>query len=109
MSEAIEQNQDTRLMLKIEGDLTIYTVGRIKAEIQAQLTSGEDFHLDLSQVAGIDTAGLQLLVAANNAVARWNKELKLHGTPEAVEQFFKQCGFCSSFDLHTSEGDAPCH
>ncbi|MDR3435216.1 STAS domain-containing protein [Telmatospirillum sp.] len=50
--------------IKIEGDLVIGGVAEAKPELVAVLAQGGDVFLDLSEVGGCDTAGIQLLLMA---------------------------------------------
>lgn len=98
MSLSVETLQEP-LLVQIDGDLTIYTVSRIRGEILAQLNFESDLHLDLSGVIEIDTAGLQLLVSIRNAMARSGKSLLLCNPSDAVKDLSNRCNFELSFGI----------
>lgn len=70
--------------LRIDGELTIYTVGRHAPELFG--AAGGAIALDLSQVPEIDTAGLQLLLAARSAATARGGTLRLARSSPAVRE-----------------------
>lgn len=55
-------------LVKLSGELTIYTVTEIKADLAEAMERADDIEVDLAGVSEIDTAGLQLmLIAKRNA------------------------------------------
>lgn len=69
--------------LRIEGELTIYRAAELKQLLlsQPQLTE-----IDLSAVTEIDTAGVQLLLAARKAAQAQQRELHLvQASPSVLE------------------------
>lgn len=101
MSLSVESLQEP-LLIQIDGELTIYSVGRIRAEILAKLNLESDLHLDLSDVIEIDTAGLQLLVAIRNAMVCSGKSLLLCNPSDAVKDLSRRCNFELSFGMFMS-------
>ena len=65
-------------VLKFGASLSIRDVGEYAAQFRTLLNSGA-VELDLRQVETIDTAGMQLLLAAASAAERSGFRLKLHG------------------------------
>jgi len=49
--------------IKFQSQLGIQQVSDLKTELESAVSTGEDVLLNASEVASIDTAGLQLLVA----------------------------------------------
>ena len=62
--------QETRSVLRLEGDCTIATAAEWKGRMLEWLASGGDLQLDLERVEAMDVALLQLLVAAEREAAR---------------------------------------
>lgn len=48
--------------VSFEGDLTIYTVGEIKAALEQVVLEHDETEVDLGSVEEMDTAGLQLML-----------------------------------------------
>lgn len=65
--------------LAIDGEFNIYTVADWRTRLLEVLAGGDDVHLDLSGVSEIDSAGLQLLIAARNQA--WAGGYRLHLSP----------------------------
>lgn len=75
--------------LRIEGEMTIYQAAEIKQTLLAALVQHDALDIDLSAVTEIDTAGLQLLVAAKKSAQDRQKELHLTAHSEAVVEAFE--------------------
>ncbi|MGL6263324.1 STAS domain-containing protein [Aeromonas jandaei] len=56
--------QDNKTVVTLPDELTIYTVGEIKEALTPLLYQGRELELNLANIAEIDSAGLQLLIAA---------------------------------------------
>ena len=54
----------------IDGDLTIYTASEWRDRLSAEIVDADEFELDLTRVSEIDSAGLQLLIAARKQAER---------------------------------------
>lgn len=75
-----------RLVLKLQGELTIYEVAEAKAEIEARLEAAPHVDLDLGGVESIDTAGVQLLHWLKQEARVHPREiLYLHHSPAVIE------------------------
>ncbi|MGB0126061.1 MAG: STAS domain-containing protein [Rhodocyclaceae bacterium] len=70
--------------LEVEEELTIYHAAQLKEALLAGLSQGEALEVDLSQVAEIDSAGVQLLVLLKREAAAAGKRLSLVGHSPAV-------------------------
>lgn len=62
--------------LTIENELTIFNAGDQKTRLFNFLNAGDELEINLSQVAEIDTAGLQLLILAKRQAAQQGKILR---------------------------------
>lgn len=82
---------------RIEGEMTIYTAAAIKPELLALLDAGNEAELDLSQVAEIDSAGLQLLLLAKREASRAGKSLRLVSHSPAVVDCLDLCNLTALF------------
>lgn len=72
-------------------DMTIYNALDQKQRLIAALESNRPLELDLSQVAEIDTAGLQLLILAKREAARLDKAMSIIAHSPAVRQTLDFC------------------
>ncbi|NLC37175.1 MAG: STAS domain-containing protein [Alcaligenaceae bacterium] len=92
--------------LTLEGDLTIYEASLHKARLQAALEQADEdgLELDLSRVAEIDTAGLQILLLARRESQRLQLPLRITGVSGAVRDAI---GFCR-LDAFFGESLAQC-
>lgn len=63
--------------LRLEGDLTIYTVAEQRASLFTAISANRDLEINLEAVGEVDTAGLQLLLAAKRQAARDGRALRL--------------------------------
>jgi anti-anti-sigma factor len=66
-----------RSRIAVEGDLTIYSAAADKQALLAALEAAAALEVDLSRVAEMDTAGLQLLVLLKREAARRGKSMRL--------------------------------
>jgi len=83
--------------LALEGDLTIYHAAAHKAALLAALAASERLELDLSAVAEIDTAGLQLLILVKREAAAAGKSVVISGHGTAVCQAIDFCNLAAAF------------
>lgn len=70
--------------LTLVGELTIFTAAASREQMLAALAAADEIEMDLSQVSEIDSAGLQLLVAAKREAALHGKVLHFSGHSAAV-------------------------
>lgn len=75
-------SQDTHI-LRLEGELTIYTVSASRQQLLAALDQHPALDLDLSLVTEIDGAGVQLLMSARKQALALDKPFQLskHSVP----------------------------
>jgi anti-sigma B factor antagonist len=77
----------------VEGDLTIYTVAAVTADLFARLAQPAVLtELDLGAVPEIDTAGVQLLMMARRAASRAGASVRLVNTPPQVTRTLELLG-----------------
>jgi len=91
-STASEQSE----RFAIHCDMTIYHAEALKSELLGRLERNQVVELDLSQVAAIDTSGIQLLMLAKREGMKQNKELRIVAHSPAVSElmdFYNIAGF----------------
>jgi len=72
--------------LALEGELSIFTVALVKERLLAALNGADAVEVDLSRINEIDSAGVQLLVAAKTEAQAQGKNLGLvHHAPVVLE------------------------
>lgn len=83
--------------LVIVEDMTIYNALDQKNRMVAALGAGDGVELDLSQVAEIDSAGLQLLILTKREAARLGKRMSIVAHSPAVRQTLDFCNLAAFF------------
>ena len=83
--------------LAIGHPMTIYHAQQQKGELLEALASGSGLELDLSQVAEIDTAGLQLLLLVKREAGKAGKEVKLVAHSPAVRELIEFAHLATHF------------
>ena len=79
----------TSSTFRIDGELTIYRAAELAAAMAAALAGvarGDALELDLSEVAEMDCAGVQLLLAARRSADESGRTLRLAGRSAAVDE-----------------------
>lgn len=82
--------------ISISQDMTIYHAEAIKDELMRSLARSKVIELDLSQVAEIDTSGIQLLMLAKRESLEHGKTLNIVAHSPAVHElidFFNIAGY----------------
>jgi anti-sigma B factor antagonist len=77
--------------LDIDGELTIYRAAELRETLQATLAAlapGADLTLGLAGVTEMDSAGVQLLIAARKSAAAAGRALRLRDPSPAVTDVF---------------------
>jgi anti-anti-sigma regulatory factor len=69
-------------------ELTIYNASATAALFDARLAQGGDLELDAASVVEVDTAGIQLLLAARRHAAALQRGFSLCNVPAALESAF---------------------
>lgn len=75
-------------VLSIEGELTIYRAEELCATLKAALAAGNDLEVNLGDVTEMDSAGVQLLIAAKRAATAMQREMRLVEHSPAVREVF---------------------
>jgi anti-anti-sigma factor len=82
---------DDAVHVRIEGELTIYTVAELAGELLPQMGAAPRLELDLSQVTEMDGAGLQLLAVIQREAGIAGTALSVTGQSQAVTQALQLC------------------
>ncbi|WP_428826648.1 lipid asymmetry maintenance protein MlaB [Azonexus sp. IMCC34842] len=88
---------NTPKRLTISQELTIYHAMDLKEQFIEALADADALELDLSQVAEIDTSGLQLLLLTKREAGRQGKQLTIVAHSPAVRQTLDFCNLASFF------------
>lgn len=83
MNVQVNWNAD-RCRLGIRDDLSIYHAAGLKQALLEPLSRASEIEVDLSQVAEMDSAGLQLLVLLKREAAAAGKRVSFSGHSPAV-------------------------
>jgi anti-anti-sigma factor len=93
---ATEKNTGTS-HVTVENPLTIYTAASCKEHWVAALAEAEALELDVSEVAEIDGAGLQLLIMIKREAAEQGKPLSIVGHSPPVLEVLDLCHLAGFF------------
>lgn len=88
---------NTPKRLTISQELTIYHAMDLKEQFIEALADADALELDLSQVAEIDTSGLQLLLLTKREAGQQGKQLTIVAHSPAVRQTLDFCNLASFF------------
>ena len=77
--------------VEIKGELNIFTAASLRQLLLDAFAAGTEVEVDLSQVSEMDSAGMQLLVAAKRESALIGKPLRYTGHSPAVIDLIERC------------------
>ena len=77
--------------IDIVGDLNIFNAAEQRQRLLDAIGAGNQVEVDLSLVSEIDSAGIQLMIAAKREAAARNKPLRFIGHSEAVVDILELC------------------
>jgi anti-anti-sigma factor len=80
-----------------EGELSIYTAAEQKQVLLQMLEQADAAALDLSKVAMLDSAGLQLLILARHEAELRQKPFSIVARSAAVTEVFELCNLSGFF------------
>jgi anti-anti-sigma factor len=88
-----DETPTARRTLSISGEMTIYRAAELRAEMQRALADGSgDFEIDLAAVTEMDSAGVQLLMAAGKSALAAGFALRLVAHSAAVLEVLETLG-----------------
>jgi anti-sigma B factor antagonist len=77
--------------IEIKGELSIFTAADVRQKLLEALDSEAEVDVDLSEITEMDSAGMQLLVAAKREAGHRNKPLRFTGHSAAVFELLELC------------------
>lgn len=83
---ATQATTDGAVHLILDGPLTIYNAGEIRAQLMGAMKNAAILELDLSHVGEMDTAGFQLLVMAKRETQSHGHTLRIVAHSPAVRE-----------------------
>ncbi|HSI47483.1 MAG TPA: STAS domain-containing protein [Ideonella sp.] len=84
-------------VLAIEGELTIYRAAELCEELKAAQASAAELEINLAGVTEMDSAGVQLLMAAKKSAQVTQRTLRLVGHSPAVLEVFEILDLAAHF------------
>jgi len=90
-------NENGQAVIRLAGDLTIYSATEARQELEALLAKQPSLALDLSEVDEIDTSGIQLLLWLKREAAFRRESLTLLRHSSVVVEAFDLLGVTSIF------------
>lgn len=96
MSHTDNTDQKT-VQFAVEGEMTIFRAAELKAAMLPEIARGQEIEIDLSRVTEIDSAGVQLMVAAKLEAILRGKELHFTGHSKPVMDMLDLCDLGSFF------------
>lgn len=88
----VTESEPAPSVLRWTGDATIESVAGLRCDLLGAVTLGADVTVCLGDVTRIDTAALQLLVAARATLARAGRALRLGEMSDAVKDAVRLSG-----------------
>ena len=104
MSITVTPAQGDRLILAIEGAMTVYEAPGYKKELLDALADGSGLEFDLSAVDELDTAGAQLLVLTQREGRKAGKAVRLVSCSAEALEALDRYGLRSRFGTPTEPG-----
>ena len=92
MIKTVNENDNEKVTLAIEGDLNIYSVNELKNGILEFQERFDELELDLSEVTRMDSAGFQLLSVFKREAANQNKLFNIINPTDEVTGIFNLYG-----------------
>lgn len=95
--------------VKIDNEITIYTVLALKNDLILHLQAGKNLQLNLSTVAEVDSAGIQLLIYLQKKAHELGLTLSLFAINQAVYdviELFDLIDFFDDIEKDSETGDA---
>ncbi|MGN5149033.1 STAS domain-containing protein [Aeromonas enteropelogenes] len=89
--------QGDKTVLTLPDDVTIYTVAELKEALSPLLHQGQELELNLANVTEIDSAGLQLLLAAKKTALANGYPLHLVWHSHVVLELLELCQLSGFF------------
>ncbi|MEH8160009.1 STAS domain-containing protein [Aeromonas veronii] len=88
---------DNKVVVTMPDEITIYTVSELKDALSPLLHQGNELELNLATVSEIDSAGLQLLLAAKKTALQQGSSLALVWHSHVVLELLELCQLSAFF------------
>ena len=99
--------ENEKLLIKIEGEVDVYTSIDLKKELTRLIESdNKKLIIDLENVSYMDSSGLGVLVALLKELKKIGGELKLISLPISVKKIFDLTRLTKFFDIYNNLEDA---
>lgn len=89
------QNRVCRVVL--DGEMTIYTAASMKERLLSPVLQHDETEFDLAAVSEVDSAGLQLMIAAKTEAARHGRTLRFVAHSPAIVEMLELTNMASFF------------
>lgn len=87
-----DKTDEKTVQFAVEGEMTIFRAAELKAAMLPEIArAAQEIEIDLSRVTEIDSAGLQLMVAAKLEAILRGKELHFTGHSRPVMEILDLC------------------
>jgi anti-sigma B factor antagonist len=102
-----KQLNDTTCLLKINGEVDVYTSPQLKQEIVHLAEAGvKHLIINLSQVEYLDSTGLGVLIGGLKRLRESEGKLTLVGPGMRILRIFEITGLDKIFDIYATEQEA---
>jgi anti-sigma B factor antagonist len=101
----MNETAQTCCRIAIQGELNIYTATEWRDRLINEAAGHDDIEVDLGEIAEIDCAGLQLLLALRRQAANENRQLRFTPCSDAVRSFLE---FTHQLPLLDAQPQAAC-
>lgn len=81
----------------LRGELTIYHAESLRAQLLSRLESGAELEVDLHDVTEVDSAGIQVLMAAKKEAQKRGQDMRLVGHSRPVLELFELLNLSAFF------------
>lgn len=95
--EIQQERQGANLQIRLSGDLDIYAAAPLRTHLLTVLQHHHEIELFLDEVAEVDGAGLQILLATKAEAMRLGVTLRLTGHSAAMVRVLQLCRLTAYF------------
>ncbi len=105
--ELVEQQAGPVCSVALQGDLDIYAAAEVRARLATLIDQHPVVELQLADVGEIDTAGVQILLAAKQQASSRDHSLRLTAHSATVIEALELCNLLAYFGDPVVEFDRP--
>ena len=96
--KSIEHNDDFQL-IKLKGDLDVYSEEEFKGFIEENLDENKDLVIDLADLDYLDSTGLGMFMNIYNSQKSKGKTVKIINAKDNIKKLFKITDLTALFDM----------